>query len=258
MELKPNVKNRINFIDEVRGFAVLCMVIYHAFYLLGTFFDWQWANGLFDFFMPVQPIFAGVFIFICGVSCTLSKSNLKRGAILLAIALGFTLVTTVVMPAMGFVECEIYFGVLHFLAVSILLYALLSKAVFRIHPFAGILLCAVLYAFTSGIESGTLNYGELVSFTLPESLYESNALMIFGIHSVDYYAADYFPLFPQIFIFFAGVFCGLYFSMKGFSAWSKEKRIPFLGFLGRNALLIYVVHMPVIYALGYVINIFVK
>ena len=258
MELKPREKNRINFIDEMRGFAVLCMIFYHSFYLLGTFFDWQWANGLFEFFMPVQPIFAGIFIFICGVSCTLSKSNLKRGAILLAVALGFTIVTAVVMPALGFVECEIYFGVLHFLAVSILLYALLSKGLHKVPAFAGIVACAVLYAFTSGVEGGVLRYGELITFALPEKLYESNALMILGIHSPSFASADYFPLFPQIFIFFAGVFCGAETLKKGYPEWCIRKRVPFVGFLGRNALLIYVVHMPAIYALGCLINIIVN
>lgn len=258
MEHKACAKKRIHFMDEVRGFAVLCMIFYHTFYLLGTFFNWQWANDFFEFFMPIQPIFAGIFIFICGISCSLSKNNLKRGAILLAVALGFTLVTAVVMPAMGFVECEIYFGILHFLAVSILIYALISKAVFRLQPFIGILTCAVLYAFTSGIGEGVLRYGELISVTLPESLYNGNALMVLGIHSRDFFSADYFPLFPDIFIFFAGVFSGIYLSMKGFPGWTGEKRIPFLAFLGRNALLIYVVHMPVIYALGYLINFIVN
>ncbi len=258
MKLKPEMKNRIYFIDELRGFAVLCMVIYHAFYLFGSFFDWQWANDMFYFFMPVQPIFAGVFIFICGISCTLSKSNLKRGLILLGISLGFTLVTTVIMPSLGFVDCEIYFGILHFLASSILIYTLLSKGIYRIPPFAGILACTVLYAFTSGIESGVMSFGELIRFTLPESLYESNALMILGIHSRDFYAADYFPIFPQVFIFFAGVFWGIWFSMRGYPDWSKVRRTAFFAFLGRNTLLIYVVHMPVIYALGYVIYMIVN
>ena len=159
---------------------------------------------------------------------------------------------------MGFVECEIYFGILHFLAVSILICSFLSKTLRKLPPFAGILACAVLYAFTSGVGDGTLNYGELVSFNLPESLYESNSLMILGIHSRDFFSADYFPIFPDIFIFFAGVFCGIILQKKGYPDWCKEKRIPFFGFLGRNALLIYVVHMPAIYALGYLINFIVN
>lgn len=257
MEYGQSLKNRIHFIDEVRGFAVLCMIIYHGFYLFGTFFEYETAMKLFEFFMPVQPVFAGAFIFICGISCTFSKSNIKRGLIILAIALGMTLVTTVIMPAMSFTGCEIYFGILHFLAVSILLYSILSKSLFKTMPFVGIIVCAVLYAFTSGIENGNLSYGELLSFTLPQSLYETDILMPFGIHTKNFTAADYFPLFPQVFIFFSGVFSGLYLSQKMYPDWSKIKRSAFLSFLGRNALLIYVVHMPVIYFVGYIINVII-
>ena len=257
MKSISNAKNRIHLLDEIRGLAVFCMIFYHAFYIIGTSFAVNGANDLFEFFKPIQPIFAGIFIFICGISCTLSRSNLKRGLILLGIALGMTFVTAFVMPKIGFAECEIYFGILHFLSVSVLLYTVLSKPLFGVMPFAGIAVCAVLYAFTSGIEKGTLSYGELFSFTLPPSLYETNILMPLGIHTKDFTAADYFPLFPQIFIFFSGVFSGIYLSQKGYPDWSKKKRIPFLSFLGRNALLIYVVHMPLIYAVGYVINLII-
>lgn len=254
MKIRTEDKKRINFLDELRGFAVFCMIFYHAFYILGSFFEWDFADSLFYFFMPVQPIFAGIFIFICGISCTLSKSNLKRGTILLAVALGFTLVTAFVMPKLGFVDCEIYFGILHFLSVSVIIFSLFSKLIYRIHPFAGILISAVLYAFTSGIGSGCLNYGELFVFNLPERLYESNILMPLGIHSPSFFSADYFPLFPDIFIFFAGVFSGIYFLSKGYPEWCYPQRVPFFGFLGRNALLIYVAHMPVIFAVAYCIN----
>lgn len=244
-------KKRICFFDELRGLAVFCMVFYHAFYILGSFFELKAANALFDFFMPVQPFFAGIFIFVCGISCTLSKNNFKRGTILLGIALGFSLVTSVVMPAMGFVDCEIRFGILHFLSVCILICALLSKCLKKISPFAGLLLCAVLYAFTSEISGGRLAYGELISFVLPEKLYETNLLMPLGIYSDSFYSADYFPLFPDIFIFLSGFFCGTYFSKKGYPNWCFEKKFPFLGVLGRKALIIYIVHMPLIYAIAY-------
>ncbi len=254
MKIRTEDKKRINFLDELRGFAVFCMIFYHAFYILGSFFEWDFADSLFYFFMPVQPIFAGIFIFICGISCTLSKSNLKRGTILLAVALGFTLVTAVIMPKLGFVNCEIYFGILHFLSVSVIIFSLFSKLIYRIHPFAGILISAVLYAFTSGIGSGCLNYGELFVLNLPERLYESNVLMPLGIHSPSFFSADYFPMFPDIFIFFAGAFSGIYFLSKGYPEWCYPKRAAFFGFLGRNALLIYVAHMPVIFAVAYCIN----
>lgn len=258
MKSDTALKKRIFLIDEIRGFAVLCMIFYHAFYVFESFFNWDWADALFKFFMPVQPFFAGVFIFICGLSCTFSKNNLKRGTILLGVALGFTLVTAVVMPMLGFADCEIYFGILHFLSVSIIIYALLSKFLSRVSPSIGVIFCAVLYPFTSSIGDGVLRYGELVIFEIPEVLYNYNFLMPFGIYKSGFYSADYFPLFPDIFIFLSGVFAGLYLAKKGYPEFSYSKRIPFFGFLGRNALPIYVVHMPIVYALGYIINMLIN
>lgn len=258
MEKAENNNKRLNFLDETRGFAVLCMIFYHAFYVCSSMFGWTWAAELFDFFMPVQPLFAGIFIFICGVSCTLSRSNLKRGAILLGVAVGFSIVTALILPAMGFVGTEIYFGILHLLAVSVLIYALIEKKLAGISPFAGILICAVLFAFTSGISEGELSYGNLIRFSLPESLCENNWLMPLGIYSPSFYSADYFPLFPNVFIFFSGVFAGRYCSVRGYPEWCYPRRIPFFGFLGRKSLIIYVIHMPVIFALAYVFDLVIN
>ena len=251
MDNISKAKNRIHLLDEIRGLAVFCMVFYHAFYITGAAFGISGATELFNFFLPVQPIFAGIFIFISGISCTLSESNPKRGLILLAIALGMTFVTAFVMPKMGFVDCEIYFGILHFLSVSILIYSLISKKLSGVSVFAGILVCAVLYAFTSKIGEGVLSYGNLFAFALPEKLYETNFLVPLGIYNSDFFSADYFPIFPDIFIFLAGVFAGKHFLSKGYPDWSFENKIPFLAFLGRNALLIYIAHMPVIFGVVY-------
>ncbi len=251
-------KNRIHLLDETRGLAVFCMIFYHAFFILGTSFGINVASDLFNLFMPVQPIFAGIFIFICGISCTLSKSNLKRGLVLLGIALGMTFVTAFVMPKIGFVECEISFGILHFLSLSILIYTALSKKIGKASLFTEILVCTLLYAFTSRIGEGVLAYGNLISFSLPEKLYETNFLVPLGIYNSDFFSADYFPLFPDIFIFFAGVFAGKHFISKGYPEWCFENKLPFFSFLGRNALIIYVAHMPVIFGIAYGIDLIIN
>ena len=251
-------KNRIHLLDEIRGIAVFCMIFYHAFYILGASFGIIGAKELFDFFKPVQPVFAGIFIFICGISCTLSESNLKRGLILLGVALGMTAVTAFVMPKLGFVECEIYFGILHFLSLSILIYTALSKKVGSVSVFTGILVCAILYAFTSKIGEGFLAYGDLIFLPLPEKLYETNLLVPLGIYNSDFFSADYFPLFPDIFIFFAGVFAGKYFGSEGYPDWCYENKLSFFSFLGRNALVIYIVHQPVIYGIAYCIDLIIN
>ena len=251
MDKPLKTEKRICFLDELRGFAILCMVFYHAFYILDTMFFCEWANRLFYFFFPVQPFFASLFIFICGVSCTLSRSNLKRGLILSGAAGIVTLFTAVIMPAFGFVECEIYFGILHLLAVCILIFAAAEKVLKKINPIVGILLCAVFYPFFGGVSKGVLSYGELISIQLPETLYSYEWLAIFGFDIPSFFSADYFPIFPAVFMFFAGVFSGIYFVRNGFPEWMYKKRMPFFAKIGKHTLIIYIAHMPLIYGLSY-------
>ncbi|MBQ1703219.1 MAG: DUF1624 domain-containing protein, partial [Oscillospiraceae bacterium] len=82
-------RKRIELIDTLRVVAVFLMVFHHFFYdlcwLLGDWtaevFGSRWvlfSNPVFDF---LHYIFAGLFIFLAGLSCRLSRSNLRRGAI---------------------------------------------------------------------------------------------------------------------------------------------------------------------------------
>ena len=105
-------KWRMHMIDEVRGLAVVCMIFYHALYTVGFMFKVKWGVDIIDKLMPAEPWFAGVFIFISGMACNLSKSNLERGVKLGIIALGVTLVTYFRTP-----DFLITFGILHMLAI---------------------------------------------------------------------------------------------------------------------------------------------
>ncbi len=240
-------QNRIFFLDELRGFAVFCMVFYHGFYILGDFFEYEWADKLYYFFMPVQPLFASLFIFICGVSCSLSKSNVKRGLILLGISAGVTLFTAFIIPQFGLTGMEIYFGILHMLAFCVLFFVLFEKVIRKIPCAAGVIICAVLYAFTADIGRGVLAYGNLVEITLPQSVFDTNIFAPLGISNSDFYSADYFPIFPDIFVFLSGVFAGIYFKKVAFPAWTYKSRAAFFGFLGRHTLVIYAAHMPLVF-----------
>lgn len=117
---------RIWTMDELRGVAVFCMIFYHGFYTVGFLFGDFWGKFFFHFFMPAEPFFAGLFMFISGIACNLSHSNLGRGLKLLALAMGVTLVTWLALP-----DDIITFGILHFLAVCMILAGLLKPAVDR-------------------------------------------------------------------------------------------------------------------------------
>lgn len=241
---------RIALLDELRGLCVLLMVFYHAFYLLYSSFGVELCRSLFDFFMPAEPFFAAAFIFISGISCRLSRNNFKRSLRLLAVSAALTLVTALILPCLGFVECEIYFGILHFLGTAMLIFALCRKLLDRIKPHWGILLCTVLYVFTSSVTRGVLSFAGLITVDLPSRLYEYNFMFPLGIYSRSFHSADYFAVFPHIFMFLAGSYVGIYARQGLFPSWSYPGRCRPLAFLGRHSLIIYLVHQPAVFAVA--------
>ena len=79
------------------------------------FSEWWWLYC--GFRKVAQPLFASIFIVICGISCTLSHNNLKRGLLLLLVAEALTLGTHLYTK-----PDVLNFGVLHLLAVCILVF----------------------------------------------------------------------------------------------------------------------------------------
>ena len=225
------------------------MVFYHAFFILGDFFGFEFMHKTQVFFSPLQPLFACLFIFISGVSSNLSRSNFKRGIRLLLIAAGFTVVTAVILPALGITGAEIIFGILHLLSISMLLYALLKKLVNKVPTNLGVAICFLLFILTFSVQSG-----KLLWFDLPQSLYRFDILAPFGFAPPGFYSADYFPIMPYIFMFFAGTF---------FGRLAEEDRIPqswyvshcrLLSETGKKTLVIYVLHWPIIFVIGLIIS----
>ena len=102
---------RIELMDALRGLAVCLMVLHHFLYDLCAFLGapwWLFTNPVFD---VLHYFFAGLFIFLSGISSDFSRSNLKRGAKAMTLALGITLVTY-------FMDMTIVFGVLHYALVT--------------------------------------------------------------------------------------------------------------------------------------------
>lgn len=238
---------RIHFMDEVRGFDLLLMIAFHGFYTLGLF-GVPIGFPLFTFFQPVEPFFAGLFIFICGISCRLSHSNWKRGLILLGIAAGMSVFLWFFMR-----EEMIWFGILHFLSVCILLFALCRPLLDKIPPLAGIPVCAVLLLVTWWVPAyrgSFFGIPGLLELHLPASVVENPWLYPLGLGTLD--GADYFPLLPWLFCFLAGTFAGVWAKAGKFPGWMYKSRAPWLSWLGRHTLVIYVVHQPVIFAVCWI------
>ncbi len=242
--------SRIHLMDELRGFAVFCMVFYHGFYTMAYLFGIPLGDVFFRFFTPAEPWFAGLFILISGISSALSRSNLLRGLKLLAVALGVTLVTALAVP-----QEIILFGILHFLSTCMIvfgLFQLLEKkrgAAPRKFRFWPLLVCALLFLLTMKLKQHVLFIPFGPEIPIPQELYTWGVLTPLGFPGPGFSSSDYFPLLPWCFVFFAGTVVGRLAKAGKFPAFSYKSRIPFFSFLGRHALLIYVLHQPVIYAL---------
>ncbi len=248
--LSSRAGRRIHFMDEIRGFDLILMIFFHAFYVIGYLFDYGWGRTLFQFFNPVEPFFAGLFIFICGISCRLSHSNWKRGGLLLLVAVGMSVFLYLFLP-----DEMIWFGILHFLAVSILLFALLRPLLDKIPPWAGLAACALLLLLTWWVpvyRGGMFGIKGLLSVPVPASLQENVFLYPLGLGDAD--GADYFPLLPWFFCFLAGGFTGVWAKKGRFPAFMYKSRLPWLSWLGRHTLVIYVLHQPVVFALCWAVT----
>lgn len=240
---------RIHLLDEIRGFAVVCMVFHHLLLSIAVIFLSQFFMDAFNFLCFFQPLFWLLFFGISGVSSRLSRNNLKRGAQLFGIALVITAFTFAYSNGRD----TIVFGVLHFLSISMIIFHFIKPLFIKINPIVGAVVCFLLFAFTYEIFNGYVGFFNLVKIPLPSTLYSTDFLFWLGFPSNSFVSADYFPLLPYIFLFFIGFFLGEYVEKGKLPAFAYEKHSSFLRFCGKKALLIYILHQPIIYLICYLI-----
>lgn len=247
---KDKTSSRVGILDEIRGFAILCMVVYHAMYDLKFIFGLDIPIFFENWFDIIRDIFAGMFIFISGMVCRYSSDNVKRGAQCFFIGM----IMTFVMPF--FTGGTIYFGILHFLGVCMMLFGL-GERLFDILPtWVGIPVSILLYILTMNVkftvENGMLTPGffgipGLFELAVPTEAYNKGVLFPFGIHSAGFSSADYFPLLPWFFVFSAGSYLGIVAKEGHLPKFCYPTHIRWLAAVGKYTIWIYVLHQPVLY-----------
>lgn len=245
MPLNPSDSKhqRIEILDEIRGASLFFMILYHGCYVLGWLFHIEWAHEVFLLFRPLEPCGAGLFIFVCGMSCRLSRSNLRRGLQLLVVAAGISLTLWFLMRSQ-----MIWFGILHFLAAAVLIFALLKPVLKKVPPVYGFIFCFVFFWLTWNVPAqngGFFGIKGWLELPVPEILSSNRYLFPLGFGWG--IGADYRPILPWIFCFLAGTFVGYHLFSKKLPVWVYRKHAPFLSFMGRNTLILYILHQPVIY-----------
>lgn len=229
------MSKRIELFDALRGVAILLMIVHHAAIDLATA-GYSWVNPLLNHpvVVTLQFIFSSVFIVLAGFSSEFSRSNWKRGGLLLAIAYAITLVTSFLPMT------PIRFGILHFLAWSILLYALGRKYLDRVPRAVWFLL----------FLAGYVGYVWVNQNTAANPPY----LWVFGVIDRSFQSADYYPLLPWFFLFMLGTKLGVAVRERRLPAWVYTAHIPFFPAVGRHTLAIYLIHQPVLLGILYLIS----
>lgn len=260
METLTQKPERLYILDTLRGIAIIAMVFHHFLYDISfIFYDSNASDGLIAFFKfcrkltlsdimteVLQPIFQCLFVLISGIACRYSRSNFKRGIKACILASFLTLLTVIILPAIDknlFYGCEIYFGILHMLGVSMLLWELCGKLFDR--------LCR--NKFLNIAIPVTLSVVFVVFYIISSGFYDIKGLFWLGFPSFDFYSADYFPILPWTALFFIGAWLGKFVKENRFpSRFYSVKPNP-VSFIGRHTLLIYLIHQPLIFGICYLI-----
>lgn len=257
---------RVWELDFLRGVAVIAMCFDHLMcdflYLPGWFSNYNQVQNPFimkmaefakaywnttythGFRFYAHYLFVFVFLFLVGTSCALSRNNTRRGSLLFLFSLAFTGVTFV-LKSFGIFSYGIVWGILHCIALSILCVSAvdeLTKFDKRLNMFAplaiGVIICAV------GIEHRFWEFGG-----------KNAADEVFnGAHLIEYilgtvrFGDDWFGLFPYVGAVFLGVYCGkaLYAPRVSLMPALDGKWNKPINFVGRHALVMYVLHQIVL------------
>lgn len=245
------LEKRLYFLDALRGFSVISMVLYHAMYdavaIYGADIGWYFDTPGYIW----QQSICWSFIIISGACWGMGKKPLKRGVIVSLCGIVITLATWIFMPSQ-----LILMGVLSFIGAAMLLMIPLSKIADKNFG-VWFAVCAVLFFLTRNINIGYLGFEKLLLAALPKELYDMPLGFVFGFPSPGFYSSDYFSLMPWFFLFAAGHFGWQL--VKGKAAKSKlfYKDISLLGAVGRKSLMIYMLHQPVTVAVFELVNMLV-
>jgi uncharacterized membrane protein len=222
------------------------MVIHHLLYNCVEFLgapEWLFTNPVFD---ALHYLFAGLFVFLSGVSSRFSRGNVRRGAIAFALAIGITIVTY-------FIRMPIWFGVLHLLGFSMLFFGLTRK-LWDLMPriaapfiYIALIIGSVMARYYIPLTSrhiwmfGWWQRGHIDYDNFPLPPWHPDFVFI---------SFDYFPILPWVFVFLLGTWGGLYIVEKKLPYWFYEVETPFFPAVGRKALLIYILHQPILFGIA--------
>lgn len=280
LRFPPKAKERVFEVDFLRGFDIVLMILCHFMFDLAAIpnffvppegepvayvqkissFGWQMFSTIeWGYLYVLEFFFAGLFMFISGISCAFSHSNLDRS---LKLAIVSVLMSIVLEGADLFIpgfDVHIWCGILQAMAIAMLIYSLVDF-LFKDYraDFALAIFFILLLGWTILKVNGALIVPEAtmprynIQYHPAESLTDRWQIL-FGLKS---YGDDYFPPIMTLALFFLGATVGktLYKDKKSIlpSYLPKKWAKPIL-WVGSHTLEIYILHQPLLYVILYLI-----
>lgn len=235
-------RKRVGMLDLTRGLAMVLVVMYHLLFDLQSVAGVDLPYWLTPDKQPVETVHLVMLWMLFAVSgaCSgYSRNLLKRGVLLYLAGFAITVVTTLFIPSF-----RIVFGVLSCFGACMVFTALAAPVLDRIPWWLltalGILLWCVFRTFY--LDHTIRLWFASYTVTLPDVQY----LYPLGLIGSGFSSADYFPVIPYLFMFWAGR--GLYRPITNgkMPVWFYRSNAPVLEWIGRHSLLIYAVHQPII------------
>lgn len=221
---------RANFLDALRGMAVVWMIIFHGAYdaRMFNFINWDFSSG---FWYAFPRVIAFTFLFCVGASLNYAHGkgihwkSLGKRSFKLALAAGaVSLGTYILFPAQW-----VYFGTLHCILVGSILGAMVvGKRALA----TGLMILILISQYLLGYDI------KWVSSVLKRP------------------SMDFIPIYPWFWAILLGILIGPYLSRIPLLKDMKPR--PVLNFLGQHSLKIYLLHQPLLFGTLWVISQFVS
>jgi uncharacterized membrane protein len=240
-EMAETAGERLALIDVARTVALLGMAVFHFVFDLELFGYLEPGTTVTGGWALFARLVAGSFLFLSGVSLVLAHGTAIRwpgvwrrlGKLVVAAAL-VSLGTYVAFP-----QAFVFFGILH----SIALCGLIGLALIRVPGVVLLLLAVAVVAVDRSVTLEALN---------------SRWLAWTGLHAVNPWAVDFVPVFPWLGAVLAGMGAAKLAAAAGL--WDRARAVPAgpwlrrLAWPGRNSLVIYLVHQPVLIGLVWAVT----